>query len=185
MAVIRVTGHIGSGKSTLCFELAQELDYEYHYTGGIIRVLAAEAGLSIEEFYKQLEENPAKEKEIDSRQEDLMVKKDNLVIEGRMAPFLGCAFPTVNIFLKVRREEGAKRLQNRPENKGKTIEEIMRLTEEREKMEKNRYRGLYGLDNHLDENDPIFHIIIDTTHMTAKEVLDYAKEWIPRLLDIN
>ena len=183
MAVIRVTGNIGSGKSTLCKKLAQKLDYEYYYIGGVMRQMAAEACLILEDFYEQLKENPGLEREIDSRQEDLMIKKDNLVVEGRMAPFLGCAFPTVNILLKVRPEEGAKRIQKRPENKGKTMEELMQLTEERENMERKRYYELYDLENHLDENDPIFKLVIDTTYMTEAEVLDYAVTWIPRLIE--
>lgn len=183
MAVIRVTGNIGSGKSTLCKKLAQMLKYEYHSIGGIMRQMAAEACLSLEDFYKELEENPGLEREIDSRQEDLMTTKDNLVVEGRMAPFLGCVFPTVNILLKVRPEEGARRIQKRPENQGKTVEELKQMTEKREQMERKRYWELYGLDNHLDENDPIFKLVIDTTFMTEAEILDRAVKWIPRLLE--
>lgn len=182
MAVIRVTGHIGSGKSTLCKELAKALNYEYHYTGGIVRTMAAEMGLSIEDFYKWLERHPEKERSVDNRQEELMIEKDNLVVEGRMAPFLGCAFKTVNIFLRVHKEEGAKRLQKRPENRGKTIDELMQSAGEREDAERKRYWELYGLEDHLDENDPIFDIIIDTTRKTEEEVLKYALKWIPRLI---
>ena len=183
MPVIRVTGHIGSGKSSLCKELANALGYEYHYTGGIMRQMAAEMNLSMEDFYKWLEQHPDKEEAVDYRQEDLMVKNDNLVVEGRMAPFLSCAFKTVNILLKVRPEEGAKRLQKRPENKNKTIEEIMLMVKERTAMERKRYYELYDLENHLDENDPIFKLVIDTTYMTEAEVLDYAVTWIPRLIE--
>ena len=100
-----------------------------------------------------------------------------------MAPFLSCAFKTVNILLKVRPEEGAKRLQKRPENKNKTIEEIMLMVKERTAMERKRYYELYDLENHLDENDPIFKLVIDTTYMTEAEVLDYAVTWIPRLIE--
>ncbi len=182
MAVIRVTGHIGSGKSTLCKELAKTLNYQYHYTGGIMRQMAAEKGMSIEEFYKWLEQNPIMEEDIDNRQEDLMIDNDNLVVEGRMAPFLSCAFKTVNIFLKVRPDEGARRLQRRPEYQNKTIEELMKMAEERTVAERKRYWTLYEIDNHLDENDPIFHIILDTTLMSEDEVWEYIVKWIPRLL---
>jgi len=58
MAVIRVSGNIGSGKTTLSKRLAKELGYGYHYTGGIFRKLAAEAGLSIEDYYAQVSANP-------------------------------------------------------------------------------------------------------------------------------
>lgn len=183
MAVIRVTGHIGSGKSTLCKALAKELDYEYHYTGGIMRQMASEKDMSIEKFYKWLEQNPAMEEEIDNFQEDLMIKNDNLIVEGRMAPFLSCAFKTVNILLKVRPEEGARRLQQRPENKNNTVEELMRMVKERTDEERKRYFKLYDLDDHLDENDPIFDKIIDTTHVTVDSVLRDALKWIPRLID--
>src|SRR3990167_7672007 len=110
MAVIRVTGHICSGKSSLCKELANALGYEYHYTGGIMRQMAAEMNLSMEDFYKWLE------------------------------------------------------------NKNKTIEEIMLMVKERTAMERKRYYELYDLENHLDENDPIFKLVIDTTYMTEAEV---------------
>ncbi len=32
MAVIRVGGHLGAGKTTLCKKLAKHLGYEYSYT---------------------------------------------------------------------------------------------------------------------------------------------------------
>ena len=167
MAVIRVTGNIGSGKTTLCKKLAEFLSYEYHSVGALIREMATEREQTVEEFYSWLATEPQMEKEIDMLLENLMFAKDNLVIDGRMAPFGACAFQKINILLKVGCEEGARRCQERPENQNKTIHELIRLNEEREEAEKNRYRKLYGIENHLDENR--FDIAIDTTHLTKAE----------------
>jgi|SRR3989338_1983603 len=180
MAIIRVGGNLGAGKTTLCKRLAQYLDYQYTYTGGIFREMAAERGLSIEEFYKQLVADPELEKSVDDRQIKLMVTCDNLVAEGRITAFLPCAFKPVNLFIKVDEEVGVRRQMNRPENQGKTFEEMLVLTRERVENEKERYKNLYGILNHLDEK--CYDIVIDATDLFPDELFEETVRQIENYL---
>lgn len=173
MAIIRVSGNLGSGKTTICERLAVALGYENHYTGQVFRDLAKEKGLSIEVFYKQMVDNPELEKDIDNRQAMLMLTKDNIVVQGRMAPFLpwkpGCK--KIDIFFKVSDEEGARRQLQRKENKDKSLEEMIRLSNERTNEERERYGMLYPhIPDYL--NEALFDIVIDTTYLNPDQVFE-------------
>ncbi len=169
MAIIRVGGHLGAGKTTLCKKLAEHLGYQYSYTGGIFREMAKERGLTIEEFYSQLVADPALEKSVDDRQIALMMSKDNLVMEGRITAFLPCAFRPVNLFIKVDEQTGALRQMNRPENHSRTISEMIALSRKRVREEQERYRNLYQIPNHLDEK--CYHLVVDSTHLSPENLL--------------
>jgi predicted cytidylate kinase len=163
MAVIRVSGNIGSGKSTLCERLAGILKYKYHYNGGVFRMFAAKMGLPIHEFYKKLDVSPTLEKSIDADQERLMLTKDDYVVEGRIAPFQKCAFKAINVKITASLEECARRLAKKTENSGKSLGTIEKDLKERIETERARYFGLYGIEDHL--ADDRFDIVIDTTNM--------------------
>lgn len=180
MAVIRVGGNLGAGKTTLCKRLAKYLEYEYSYTGGIFREMARERGLTIEEFYDQLVADPVLEKSVDDRQIALMMSRDNLVMEGRITAFLPCAFRPINLFIKVDETEGVRRQMNRPENRGKEFDEMLALTRKRIQDEQERYQILYQIPNHLDEN--CFDIVIDTTTLSPDEVFEEATHQIKKHL---
>lgn len=167
MAVIRISGEPGSGKTTLGKRLAQVIGYEFYYTGKIFREMAAKAEKSIEEFYNEMANNPELEKSIDDRQAQLMNEKDELVVDGRIAPFLPSRFWTINILLQVHPTTGAHRQKNRPENKDKTVERILELSWKRLDNERSRYQKLYGIENHLDPKK--FDIIIDTNLLNEEE----------------
>lgn len=167
--VIRVGGNIGAGKTTLCNMLAVYLGYRYFSTGNVFRDMAKKRGLTIEEFYSQISSEPALEKAVDKGQTALMNTIDNLIVEGRIAAFLPCSFKTVNVFLKVDEEEGARRILRREENKERSFEEILNLSRQRVEEERARYRALYGIKDHLDEHK--YDIIIDTSPMSPEEAL--------------
>jgi len=171
MAIIRVSGHLGAGKTTVCKKLSEALGYKNHYTGDIFRQLAEEKGLSIEVFYKQMVNSPELEKEIDNRQEKLMLAEDNLVVQGRIAPFLSWnhSYKKINLFFGVSDEEGARRQLKRKENEGKKLEEMLKLSQERTSEERKRYRILYPhIVDYLDKG--AFDIVIDTTFLNEDEV---------------
>ncbi|OGN00580.1 MAG: hypothetical protein A3B91_01760 [Candidatus Yanofskybacteria bacterium RIFCSPHIGHO2_02_FULL_41_29] len=183
MAIIRVSGNLGSGKTTLCNRLAEHLGYKNYYTGNIFRQLAKEKELSIEEFYKELKSNPGVEKEVDNRQIELMMSEDNLVVQGRMAPFQPSNpnADRINVFIQVSDEEGARRQLKRKENEHLTFEHMLELSRERAWEETERYRNLYGINNYLDQNS--FDIIIDTTNMTIDEAFQALLEKVDSFLN--
>ncbi len=169
MAVIRVSGDLGSGKTTLCDWLSLVIGYENHYTGNVMRQLARERGMIIDDFFKKLEEEPELEKEIDRKQEEMMLQNDNIIVQGRMAPFLRCGFKAINIYIAVDAMEGARRMSSRPEYLGKTMEEVARMAEKRVATERERYGNLYGLKDHLDKSK--FDIVLDTTNLRPMAAL--------------
>jgi len=180
VAVITITGDPGSGKTTVAKRLAKLLNCRYHYTGGVMREIASERGLTIEEFYEQLKNEPELEKEIDERQKALMNKYSHMIAEGRMAFFLSSCFKKINVFLKVDEFEGAKRQRQRPENQNKKIIQIVEETRRRVKNERKRYEELYGIKDHHDEKH--FNVVINTTNSTPDEVLDDLMECLKALL---
>jgi predicted cytidylate kinase len=169
--IITIGGNLGAGKTTLAGRLSKALDYEELYIGGIMREMAAEQKMTIEEFYKRLKHNPELERSVDERQAKLMHEKDNLIIQGRVAWFFakGSPFKVFNIFLMVTPEVGAARTKQRPENKEvASVEEIEKMNEGRVKLELERYRVLYGIENFLDPAN--YDFVLDTTNLTEDEV---------------
>src|SRR5579872_5714540 len=109
--IITIGGNLGAGKTTLATRLAKMLGYQELYIGGIMREMAAEQQMTIEEFYKRLRHNPELERSVDERQAKLMHEKDNLVVQGRVAWFFAkeSPFKVFNLFLGVSPEVGARR----------------------------------------------------------------------------
>jgi cytidylate kinase len=170
--IITIGGNVGAGKSTLAAMLSHELNYEQLYVGGIFREMAAEKNLTIEQFYTQLKDDPAIEQSVDQRQATLMREKDNLIVQGRIAWYFAKSSPfkICNIFLAVDPATGARRSGERKENAGRSTDEMIIATAEREKMERERYSMLYGIENHLDPAH--YDLVIDTSTLTPQETFD-------------
>ncbi len=170
--IVTIGGNIGAGKTVLAGKLAAALGYEELYMGGIFRQMAAEKGVSIEQFYRALRENPAVEREADARQAELMRMHDNLIVQGRISWHFatGSPFRIFNIFLKVEPSVGAERSGARDENSGKPISELAKANAEREAQERERYRALYSIeDYHAPEH---YDFILDTSRLTEAEVFE-------------
>ncbi|HEY5221296.1 MAG TPA: cytidylate kinase family protein [Candidatus Paceibacterota bacterium] len=170
--IITIGGNLGAGKTTLANNLANELHYAQLYVGGIFRDMAAEKNLTIEQFYAQLKDDPAVEQEVDQRQATMMREKDDLIVQGRVAWYFAKSSPfkVFNILLTVSPVVGAERVGEKKENVGKTADEVTIATTEREKMERERYKMLYAIENHLDPKQ--YDFVLDTTSLTEQEVFD-------------
>lgn len=176
--IITIGGNVGAGKTTLASKLAPALNYEQLYVGGIFRDMAAEKKLSIEQFYAQLKDDPAIEQAVDQRQAKMMRETDNLIVQGRIAWYFAKSSPAkvFNIFLRVDPSTGAHRSGERKENVGRSADEMVIATVEREKMERERYRMLYGIEDHLDPAH--YDLIIDTSTLGEQEVFQKALDAI-------
>jgi cytidylate kinase len=176
MAIITIGGNPGSGKTTLAAKLATTLGYEELYMGGLIRAIAKERGITVEEFSAELKKEPGLERSLDERQKKLMHEQDNLVVQGRVAWHFaqGSPFKVINLFLATEHEIGARRVAERKEDHTKTIEEIARATAERIKHDQDRYQKLYSIPDYLDPSH--YDIILDTSYLTEEEVFKNVLE---------
>lgn len=180
--IITIGGNLGAGKTTLAAKLSEALHYEELYMGGIFRQMAAEKNLTIEQFYAELKSDPAVEQAVDKRQATLMRERDNVVVQGRVAWYFAKSSPfgVLNVLLTVDPAVGARRSGERKENIGKTTDEMVIVTAEREKVERERYAMLYGIKDHLDPAH--YDLVLDTTSLTIDQVFEkvlsavYAKE---------
>jgi cytidylate kinase len=176
--IITIGGNVGAGKTTLASKLAVALNYQQLYVGGIFREMAAEKNLSIEQFYSQLKEDPAIEQGVDQRQAAMMREQDNLIVQGRIAWYFAKSSPfkVFNILLNVDPSTGAHRSGERKENIGRSVDEMAIVTAEREKMERERYKILYGIEDHLDPAN--YNLVIDTSTLSEQEVFQKALDAI-------
>lgn len=170
--IITIGGNVGAGKTTLANNLANALHYEQLYVGDVLRKMAAEKNLSIEQFYAQLKNDPAMEQAVDKRQATMMREHDNLIVQGRVAWYFAKSSPfsVLNILLTVAPATGAQRSGEKKENIGKTTDEMVIATADREKMERERYAMLYGIKDHMDPAH--YDFVLDTTSLTEQEVFE-------------
>lgn len=178
--IITIGGNVGAGKTKLANKLAEALGYEELYIGGIFRKMAAEKGLSIEQFYMELKSDPALEQAVDHRQAMMMREKDNLIVQGRIAWYFakGSSFKTFNIFLAADATTGARRSGEREENIGRSTDEMVSLTAEREKTEYERYAMLYGIKDY--RSPAHYDFVLDTSSLTEQEVFDAVMAVLPK-----
>ena len=185
--IITISGNPGSGKSTVAKIVVEKLGLKRVYAGGIMRELALDRGITLEEFMASLSKDPKLEKDIDSkvveRARELEGQGNNVIAEGRTQFHL---IPeSIKIFIKVNQVEGAKRIFNdlqdketnaeRNQEQANSVEEVMKLSAERDATDAERYMKFYGID-HRDESK--YDFVVDSSEIPAEEVAQKVIEFL-------
>jgi cytidylate kinase len=165
MVTITISGTPGSGKTTVAKLLEKKLGLKYVYSGMIFRELANKHKMALDEFGKYCEEHSEIDKELDSRQLEIL-KKGDVILEGRLAGWL--AYKNDLLAFKVSidadLETRAKRIVNREQG---ILEKRKKEIQKREKSEVKRYKDYYGIDL---KDKSIYDVIIDSTNKTSEEI---------------
>lgn len=167
--IVSISGKPGAGKSTVTKILAEKLGMKHFYMGGMIREMAKEKNLTLQEFYAS---STNVDELIDERLTKLGQEEDNFLVESRTAFHF---IPhSIKIYLDVDPEEGARRIMEesqkeneRNEKKYESLEEAKEWIQKRLETEKEHYKELYNFDAH-DKNH--YNYILDTTDLTIEEV---------------
>lgn len=167
--IISLSGNQGSGKSVLAEKLAAALGWPHYYMGGLRREAAARRGLTLAEYNKLGEIDPATDLEVDEYQKKLGQTEDNFIIEGRTSWYF---IPhSLKIFLKVEETEGARRIllaqRQGEDDKMSTLEEVLASTRRRQLSDQTRYQKYFGIDAYNPDN---FDYVVDTTNLNEAEV---------------
>lgn len=169
---ITITGHLGSGKSSIAKELCNVLNYKYFSTGNIQREIGGKNGMDTLELNYFSEKNSDIDKYIDDQLIKINEQSRTLgtyIIDSRMAwHFIKESFKvylTVNPMLAAQRVISDKQRENEPvlnDISAKALNLIERRT-----AENRRFNSKYGVDCSNMNN---YDIVIDTTKSTVQEI---------------
>jgi cytidylate kinase len=164
---IAISGLSGCGNTTLSRLLADRLGLKcINYT---FRNLAQEKGISFEEMCALAQEDDQWDIYLDRHQVE-MARKESCVLASRLAIwFLREA--DCKIYLYASPEVRFKRIAHR---EGKALEEVARITQERDERDVRRYRRLYNVDLlDLEPADLILNTDLKSSDVLVEEILVY------------
>ena len=168
--IISIAGTVGSGKSTICKLLSEELNYDCYLMGDMFRETGMKMGMNISEFNEYMLNNPGVDKIIDQTIIDVCSRKEELVFSSRVAWHI--VPDHFKIFLYVNTSVAAKRIYEdglRIGEEYSSIEEAVENVIKRNESEKQRYIKIYNIDVTNTEN---YDLALDTSNMTILEVLN-------------
>lgn len=138
--IIAVSGKSGCGNSTVSALLAERLGLRLiNFT---FRNLAAERGITLQRVLELAKDDPAWDREVDSRQVE-MAREGDCVIGSRLAIWL-LKDASLSVFLHATPETRARRIWTR---EGGRFEDVLAFTQFRDAQDTARYREIYGIDN--------------------------------------
>ncbi len=162
---IAISGVGGTGKSTLARGLAEKLGWKVISSGSFIRKWHQDNNVPLVEPDKIPEEVDRK---MDMSYQEMLRTEEGIVFESRLAGWLSKKFDhTFKILIKCDQKIGAERIAQREDA---TVEEIIREQEIREGLLKEKFIRLYDAGDYLDPEN--FDLVIDTSYVSAKDVLD-------------
>ena len=165
---ITISGPPGSGKTTACNRLAEELGLEAVVFGRIFRQLAAEKGISLGELGDLAEKDPSIDADIDARIVETARANPDIILESRLSAYMLSRnnIPALKIYLDASPEVRMTRIGGRED---KDISKAVEETLQRQESEARRYKMYYDIDiNDLS----VYDLIINTDDLTPDEVLD-------------
>ena len=168
-----ITGHLGSGKSTICKLLNKDYNFEQISAGSIMREMATKRGVSLLDFQK----SDSNLEHIDNYIDTAIVEKNkaisddkNVIFDSRMAwHFLP---ETFKIFIVVSPYEAALRTyltRSAKEESYTSVEEAMNNLIERRVVENRRYKAIYDVNC---EDLGNYDVVIDTSYISPKEAVE-------------
>lgn len=154
---ITISGHIGSGKSTVSSILSNLLGYRTYSGGFFFRKLGEEKKISIEEVNKLAENDPVLDHELNNMIREFMEKNDFIIVESRLSGFISWKFsiPAFRVFLDAPLDVRMERVKQRD---GSSFNKDLFI--KREESENMRYKKYFNYDM---DNLSIYDLIVDTT----------------------
>ena len=170
MKKVTISGHPGSGTSTLVEGLSKHFAWTSINGGQIFRNEANERKMTLAEFGELCSNDETVDLTLDEKLRTHILDQVTNIIESRLAGWWGykLQFDCIRIWLKVSEQERAKRVTAR---EGITLEEAISANKARLLVDNERYQKMYGLIP--DDPTPYTHII-DATNITAEQVLAEA-----------
>jgi len=172
-AKLTISGHPGSGTSTLVDGLCRSLNWQKLNGGQVFRDMANERGVSLEEFANLCIEDESIDKELDALLSETMQSEDSPeIVESRLAGWWahknGLQCP--RIWIDVSEHVRAARVVNR---EGGSIDEQLNLIKARMESDGERYERFYGID--IDSREP-YTCVIDSDDLGIEEVVSLVLE---------
>ena len=170
MKKVTISGHPGSGTSTLVEGLSNHFSWTSINGGQIFRNEASEREMTLAEFGELCSNDETVDLTLDEKLRRHILDQVTNIIESRLAGWWGYKLQSdcVRIWLKVSEQERAKRVTAR---EGITLEEAITANRVRLLVDNERYQKMYSLTP--DDPTPYTHII-DATNITAEQVLAEA-----------
>ncbi len=174
MVVIAISGKPGAGTSTIARMLAEKLGIDYFSPGEYVKEMYE--GESQTDKATKHWENKGKNKKFNEKLDDLqrdLAKKGNVVICGKLSIWALDDLADHKIWLDCDFEERVRRSAMRDKI---GLEEAKQKLKEREKMEENEWKRIYGFDR--SEQKQAADIVIDSSGMDQREVLKEIEKLI-------
>ena len=170
MKKVTISGHPGSGTSTLVEGLRNYFSWTSINGGQIFRNEANERGMTLAEFGDLCSNDETVDLTLDDKLRNHIQDRDTNIIESRLAGWWAhkLQFDCIRIWLNVSEEERAIRVTKR---EGISLDEAINSNEARLMVDNERYQKMYGL---IPEDPTPYTHIIDATDITAEQVLNEA-----------
>lgn len=173
---ITISGPPGSGKTTTCKMLSEELGLKAVVFGQFFREMAAERGFTLGEFGALAENDSTIDKTIDSKILEVARANSDIILESRLSAYMLTrnGIPAFRIYLSASPEVRMVRVGVR---EGESLDDAVRKTIERQASEAKRYKMYYDID--IDDLS-VYDLVISTDHLNPDQVtakiLDALKE---------
>lgn len=169
MLHITVSGHPGSGTSTLVKALMDRFGWTALNGGDVFRGEAKRRGMSLADFGRLCQEELDVDRSLDALLKERMQSNDaSNIVESRLAGWWAFKLdlPCLRIWLDVDDEERARRVVNR---EGIQLSEALAANASRSKVDGERFMELYGLVP--EDTEPYTHVI-SASNLNADEILE-------------
>jgi cytidylate kinase len=165
--LITVSGPPGSGTTTASTRVARDLALELLPGGEVFRAMAAEQGMTLRVFGAHAVTHPEVDVELDTRLA-ARARKGDVVIESRLAGWIARndRLPAVTAWVDCAPEVRAQRVASR---EGIPVERAAAENAERQRVERDRYLALYGVDL---ADLTIYDLVLDSGALSPAQVAD-------------
>lgn len=173
LPIITISGHPGSGTSTLVKGVCDSKGWSSLNGGDIFRQEAKNRGLSLSEFEKICAEDESVDKSLDEILKNHILDSNGYeVMESRLCGWwaYNLEIDCVRLWLHASEEARAERVVVR---EGLSLDVAIANNKKRTAVDKARFEEMYGLNP--EDETPYTHII-DASNLNVKEVLAKALE---------
>ena len=169
MVLLTVSGHPGSGTTTLVGNVCGRRGWSSLNGGQVFREAASERGVSVEEFSALCEAEPEVDKILDEKLLDAMQSAGGPeVVESRLCGWWAHnnEIDCIRLWLAVSEDERARRVVSR---EGGSDEDALDRIRQRMSDDQARYETLYDIT--LDDMTP-YNLVVDGDELSPDEVVD-------------